>query len=142
MALNFLSSAAMNLNGRYIGAPEQRGFCSFNGFMTQVFVIQTDYWVLVIAICTYFILADHKRASGWVQDHRLLLSSLPWVFSLVWAAVGLGTVGYGNIGACTGTTSPPPSRATVLLFYRKHTSLTTLLPRRVLVHLGRNSSPG
>ena len=100
MALNFLSSAAMNIGGKFIGAPEQHGFCSFNGFMTQVFVIQTDYWVLTIAISTYFILADHKRLAGWVQDHLLLLMSLPWLFSVLWASIGLGVAGYGNIGAC------------------------------------------
>ncbi|KAH8902631.1 hypothetical protein BR93DRAFT_227053 [Coniochaeta sp. PMI_546] len=105
MALNFLSSSAMNLGGKFIGAPEQQGFCSFNGYMTQVFVIQTDYWVLVIAMSTYFILADYKRAASWVQDHRKLLASLPWVFSVLWASIGLGVTGYGNIGAWCWFTS-------------------------------------
>ena len=100
MALNFLSSSAMNIGGRYIGADEQAHFCSFNGWMTQVFVIQTDYWVLTIAICTYFILADHKRASSWVQDHCWFLFTLPWFLSILWASIGLGVTGYGNIGAC------------------------------------------
>ena len=35
MAINFLSSSAMNVAGRYIGDPAQKHFCSFNGFMTQ-----------------------------------------------------------------------------------------------------------
>jgi hypothetical protein len=100
MAINFLSSSAMNISGRFIGDPEQKAFCSFNGFMTQVFVIQTDYWVLVIAVCTFFILADYKQLSCWVQDHRILLSCLPWGFSVLWAAIGLAVAGYGNIGAC------------------------------------------
>jgi hypothetical protein len=100
MALNFLVSSSMNVSGRLIGAPEQAGFCSFNGFMTQFFVIQTDYWVLVIAICTYLILADYKRPSSWVQDNRKLLWLLPWFFSVLWASVGLGVTGYGDIGAC------------------------------------------
>jgi hypothetical protein len=100
MAINFLSSTAMNLTGRDIGDPQLHGFCSFNGFMTQVFVIQTDYWVLLIAVCTYFILADHKRAASWVQDHLLILASLPWIFSILWASIGLGVTGYGSIGAC------------------------------------------
>jgi hypothetical protein len=105
MALNFLLSSSMNVGGRLIGAPDQARFCSFNGYMTQLFVIQTDYWVLIIAVCTYFILADHKRASSWVQDHRVFLWCLPWFFSILWASIGLGVAGYGDIGAWCWFTS-------------------------------------
>ncbi|KAJ2897191.1 hypothetical protein MKZ38_004874 [Zalerion maritima] len=105
MALNFSASAGMNVSGNYISEPAQKAFCDFNGFMTQVFVIQTDYWVLTIAVCTYFILADHKHASAWVQDRRYLLFAIPWVFSCLWAGVGLGTAGYGNIGGWCWFTS-------------------------------------
>lgn len=105
MAVNFLSSTTMNVTGNLIGAPEQEAFCSYNGFMTQMFVIQTDYWVLLIAFCTCCILADYKRASSWLQDHRIFLASLPWAFSILWAGVGLGTAGYGDIGSCK---LPPP----------------------------------
>ncbi|GKT63604.1 G-protein coupled receptor 1 [Colletotrichum tofieldiae] len=100
MALNFLCSTAMNVDGNLIGAAANVGFCSFNGFVTQVFVIQTDYWVLTIAVCTYFILAGHKAQSTWVQNHELVVWALPWFFSVLWASVGLGVVGYGDIGAC------------------------------------------
>jgi hypothetical protein len=41
MALNFMLSACMNLSGRKIWLDPQKGFCSFNGFITQVFVIQS-----------------------------------------------------------------------------------------------------
>ncbi|KAF4332189.1 G coupled receptor 1 [Fusarium beomiforme] len=105
MALNFLSSTAMNIGGKAIGAPEQETFCSFNGFMTQVFVIQTDYWVLTIALCTYVILAGYKFLSSWVQDHRVFLSCLPWVLSILWAGIGLKLAGYGDIGAWCWFTS-------------------------------------
>ncbi|KAL5593780.1 hypothetical protein FOBRF1_012882 [Fusarium oxysporum] len=105
MALNFLSSTAMNINGKEIGAPEHQAFCSFNGFMTQVFVIQTDYWVLTIAMCTYVILAGYKSLSSWVQDQRIFLSCLPWVLSLLWAGIGLKLAGYGDIGAWCWFTS-------------------------------------
>ncbi|KZL82163.1 g-protein coupled receptor 1 [Colletotrichum incanum] len=105
MALNFLCSTAMNVDGNLIGAPANVGFCSFNGFMTQVFVIQTDYWVLTIAICTYFILAGHKTQSTWVQSHELVVWALPWFFSVLWASVGLGVTGYGDIGAWCWFTS-------------------------------------
>ncbi|TEA18864.1 hypothetical protein C8034_v010520 [Colletotrichum sidae] len=73
MAFNFLCSTAMNVAGRFIGAPENADFCSYNGFMTQVFVIQTDYWVLSIAICTYLTLASHRKSAGWIQDHELIV---------------------------------------------------------------------
>ncbi|PNP76611.1 hypothetical protein FNYG_10030 [Fusarium nygamai] len=105
MALNFLSSTAMNINGNEIGAPEHQTFCSFNGFMTQVFVIQTDYWVLTIALCTYVILAGYKSLSSWVQDQRIFLSCLPWALSLLWAGLGLKLAGYGDIGAWCWFTS-------------------------------------
>ncbi|KAF6524911.1 hypothetical protein HZS61_010706 [Fusarium oxysporum f. sp. conglutinans] len=105
MALNFLSSTAMNINGKEIGAPEHQTFCSFNGFMTQVFVIQTDYWVLTIAMCTYVILAGYKSLSSWVQDQRIFLSCVPWVLSLLWAGIGLKLAGYGDIGAWCWFTS-------------------------------------
>lgn len=41
MAANFLSSSAANLGGYQIG--EHQAFCSFNGFMTQFFVIQSNF---------------------------------------------------------------------------------------------------
>lgn len=105
MALNFLVSSSMNVGGRWIGAPEQAQFCTFNGFMTQVFVIQTDYWVLIVAVCTYFVLADHKRSSSWVQTRLPVLWTLPWLFSITWAAIGLGVTGYGDVGAWCWFTS-------------------------------------
>ncbi|EFQ28779.1 uncharacterized protein GLRG_03923 [Colletotrichum graminicola M1.001] len=95
MALNFLCSTAMN----------KRWLLRFNGFMTQVFVIQTDYWVLTIAVCTYFILAGHKTQSTWIQNHELVIWALPWIFSVLWAFLGLGIVGYGDIGAWCWFTS-------------------------------------
>lgn len=60
-----------------------------------------DYWVLVIAACTYLILADHKIWSNWIQEHKYTIWILPWLLSILWAVLGLTLVGYGNIGACT-----------------------------------------
>jgi len=128
MALNFLLSSSMNVSGRLIRHPDQAGFCSFNGFMTQVFVVQTDYWVLTIALCTYFILADFRRLSCYVQNQRWLLMALPWVFSIVWASLGLVLAGYGDIGACRPRPPLPPSCPT-------HTMLTDPDFYRVLVHV-------
>ncbi|PMD39780.1 hypothetical protein L207DRAFT_634295 [Hyaloscypha variabilis F] len=105
MAINFLSSSAMNLAGHNIGKPSQKTFCSFNGFNIQVFVVQTDYWVLSFAVCTYFILASHKDQSSWIQDHRVVVWCVPWFLSACWAAIGLAVVGYGDIGAWCWFTS-------------------------------------
>ncbi|KAG4430336.1 hypothetical protein IFR05_014189 [Cadophora sp. M221] len=67
--------------------------------------MEADYWVLSIAICTYLILASHKTQSSWVQDHKLVVWVVPWFLSLLWAAIGLAVVGYGNIGAWCWFTS-------------------------------------
>ncbi|KAF2654376.1 hypothetical protein K491DRAFT_717196 [Lophiostoma macrostomum CBS 122681] len=105
MGANFMSSCAVGLSSGPLSAPKNKAFCSFNGFMTQFFVIQTDYWVLIIAVCTYFILANYKHLSSWVQEHRIILWCLPWGFSALWAAIGLGVAGYGGIGAWCWFTS-------------------------------------
>jgi G protein-coupled glucose receptor regulating Gpa2 len=100
MAVNFLSSTALNLSGNFIGSPKTRPFCLYNGFMTQFFVIQTDYWIFTIAICTYFMVGGHQKASKWVQSHRAIIFALPPGVSLIWALIGLGLKAYDNIGAC------------------------------------------
>ncbi|KAJ0422214.1 G protein-coupled glucose receptor regulating Gpa2-domain-containing protein [Aspergillus carlsbadensis] len=105
MAINVVLSTSMNLSGRHIWAEEQRGFCSFNGFMNQMFVIQTDYWILIIAVCTYLILMDHTATASWIQEYRVVLWCLPWILSTLWATLGLVLVGYGNIGAWCWFTS-------------------------------------
>ncbi|KAF2461716.1 G protein-coupled glucose receptor regulating Gpa2-domain-containing protein [Lineolata rhizophorae] len=105
MAANFCLSTGLNVSGRMIGDPAQDKVCSFNGFMTQVFVIQTDYWVLTIAACTFLILANYRKQSMWIQDHRIYLWCIPWVFSSLWAGLGLGLAGYDDIGAWCWFTS-------------------------------------
>ncbi|KAK1541788.1 hypothetical protein CPAR01_05175 [Colletotrichum paranaense] len=99
MAFNFICSTTMNLGGRLIDDPEQTDFCKLNGFMAQVFVIQTDYWVLNIAICTFFILTGQRKRASWVQNHEVVIWGLPWFFSVLWASVGLSLNGYHSIGA-------------------------------------------
>ncbi|KAB5581052.1 hypothetical protein GE09DRAFT_461083 [Coniochaeta sp. 2T2.1] len=101
MAINFPSSAALNVSYRHhhLGDHEHRKFCHFNGFVTQIFVVQTDYWVLIIAVCTFLILADHKKLSSWIEERRILLYCAPWVLPVIWASLGLAIVGYGSIGA-------------------------------------------
>ncbi|KAF4635556.1 hypothetical protein G7Y89_g2542 [Cudoniella acicularis] len=103
--MNFMSSSAVDLGGPNLGSPEAKTFCSFNGFMIQVFVVQTDYWVLTIALCTYLILANHKHQSSWIQEHRVIVWIFPWFLSALWAAIGLVVVGYGDIGAWCWFTS-------------------------------------
>jgi hypothetical protein len=98
MAVNFMTSTSLNVSGRLIGAPDMKDFCLYNGFMTQFFVVQTDYWVLTIAICTFFLVGDHERSSKWVQSHRLIVFTIPPLVSAIWAAIGLGLKAYDNIG--------------------------------------------
>ena len=63
MAINFLSSSAVNLSGHNIGSPEMKTFCSFNGFNIQVFVVQSMSWFIN---CTFSICAC------WLPSSRLL----------------------------------------------------------------------
>jgi hypothetical protein len=50
MAINFMSSAAVNLTpGHNIGYASEKAFCTFNGFMIQVFVVQSKFFLLCIA---------------------------------------------------------------------------------------------
>jgi hypothetical protein len=46
MAMNYLLATARNLSGHNIGAPEEKKFCSFNGFMVEAFVNQSEISVL------------------------------------------------------------------------------------------------
>jgi hypothetical protein len=117
MAVNFLSSTAINLSGSNIGSSRKKGFCDVNGFFTQLFIVQSrylhcsklaidinnstaDYWVLIIAVSTFLILSDYKHLSCWIQDHRIVMWAFPWFLPALWAAIGLAVVGYGDIGAC------------------------------------------
>lgn len=61
--------------------------------------------MLTIAVCTYFILANHKHATAWVKGHRAVVFGLPVVLSTLWASIGLVTAGYGDIGAWCWFTS-------------------------------------
>jgi hypothetical protein len=58
-----------------------------------------DYWIFIIAICTYLLLTNNKKQSTWTQDHRIILWALPWFFSLLCGGLGLGLIGYGYTGA-------------------------------------------
>jgi hypothetical protein len=117
MAVNFMASTSVNLSGSNLHSAVREGFCSYNGFMTQVFVVQSmyligakfgfasdisvaDYWVFIIATYTFLVLADYKHNSSRIEEHRIVLWILPWFFSILWASIGLGVVGYGDIGAC------------------------------------------
>ncbi|KAJ6780921.1 hypothetical protein PWT90_06829 [Aphanocladium album] len=123
MAINFMSSAAVNLSGQDIGSKECKKFCSFNGFMIQTFVDQTDYWVLSIAACTYIMLDDRKAVSQWIQTNRVIVWTIPWILSLLWATLGLTLAGYGDIGAWCWFTSD------------KTRLLVNFLPRWVIIAL-------
>jgi hypothetical protein len=147
MALNFLSSTASNLSGNFIGDDSMKSFCTFNGFMTQWFVVQSksqccgsrifseltdyvaDYWVLTIAMCTYFIISDWKRTAKWIQEHPGIVFCIPPLVSGTWALIGVGLHAYANIGACKF--GPYPTNRILLTKWH-----------RVLVSQRPNTPPG
>ncbi|KAF3130718.1 hypothetical protein TWF594_010242 [Orbilia oligospora] len=105
MALNFMFSAGWNVAGGDLALEESRTACSVNGFLTQVFVVQTDWWILVIAIATYIILGNFKTQSQYIQTHVWIPWVGPWVLSIIIAAICHGVLGYGYIGGWCWLTS-------------------------------------
>ncbi|KAF3169374.1 hypothetical protein TWF225_011383 [Orbilia oligospora] len=105
MALNFMFSAGWNVAGGDLALEESRTACSVNGFLTQVFVVQTDWWILVIAIATYIILGNFKTQSQFIQTHVWIPWVGPWVLSIIIAAICHGVLGYGYIGGWCWLTS-------------------------------------
>ncbi|KLU89282.1 hypothetical protein MAPG_08256 [Magnaporthiopsis poae ATCC 64411] len=99
-ASNTLISASMDLAHRELDAPRQSVFCAVNGFANEVFVVQQDYWVLLIAICTFILLTGSPIAGAWIQSHQIFLMPLPWLMSVIWAWLGLQVSGgYQSIGS-------------------------------------------
>ncbi|KAK6511448.1 hypothetical protein TWF481_000364 [Arthrobotrys musiformis] len=105
MALNFMFSAGWNVAGGDLALEESKTACSVNGFLTQVFVVQTDWWILVIAIATYIILGNFKTQSQFIQTHVWVPWVGPWVLSIIIAAVCHAVLGYGYIGGWCWLTS-------------------------------------
>ncbi|KAL7654319.1 hypothetical protein ACMYSQ_006336 [Aspergillus niger] len=102
---NVVISASVNTVGIEIWDPSLKAFCSFNGLMVQTFVVQADYWILSIAICTYLILMDYAHAASWVQNHRAAIWCMAWGLSILWGVLGLVVVGYGYAGGWCWFTS-------------------------------------
>ncbi|KAL8371061.1 hypothetical protein RB595_001082 [Gaeumannomyces hyphopodioides] len=99
-ATNTLISSSLDLAHQELDAPGQTVFCAVNGFANEIFVVQADYWVLLIAICTYILLTDNPHASAWIQSHHVILVPLPWILSVTWAWIGLQVSGgYQSIGS-------------------------------------------
>ncbi|KAF3919299.1 hypothetical protein ABW21_db0200708 [Orbilia brochopaga] len=105
MALNFMASSGMHISGGDLALKQNQTACTVNGFLTQVFVVQTDHWILIIAIATYIILGNLKTASHFIQRHAWLPWLPPWIFSIIVAVVCQETLGYGYIGGWCWLTS-------------------------------------
>ncbi|KAK6529686.1 hypothetical protein TWF281_008849 [Arthrobotrys megalospora] len=105
MALNFMFSSGWNVAGGDLALEASKTACSVNGFLTQVFVVQTDWWVLVIAIATYIILGNFKAQSQFIQTHVWIPWVGPWVLSIIIAVVCHLVLGYGYIGGWCWLTS-------------------------------------
>ncbi|EPS35428.1 hypothetical protein H072_11174 [Dactylellina haptotyla CBS 200.50] len=105
MAVNFMFSAGFHVGGDDLALPENKTTCTVNGFLTQVFVVQTDWWILIIAIVTYIILGNFKSASHFMQTHVWIPWLPPWIVSIIIAVVCQAVVGYGYIGGWCWLTS-------------------------------------
>ncbi|KAF3942021.1 hypothetical protein ABW19_dt0200045 [Dactylella cylindrospora] len=105
MALNFMVSSGIDVGGGDLGSADSKAACDATGFLTQVFVVQTDYWILIIAIATYIILGNFKGASHFIQTNAWLPWVPPWIISVVMAIVCQEILGYGYIGAWCWLTS-------------------------------------
>ncbi|KAK6340729.1 hypothetical protein TWF696_009053 [Orbilia brochopaga] len=105
MALNFMASSGMHVNGGDLALEENQTACTVNGYLTQIFVVQTDYWILIIAIATYILLGSMKNASHFIQRHAWLPWLPPWILSIGIAVVCEETIGYGYIGGWCWLTS-------------------------------------
>jgi hypothetical protein len=58
-----------------------------------------DYWILIIAVCTFFLLADHQVASEWITHRPWVVWVVAWIFPIIWASLALGIAGYTSSGA-------------------------------------------
>ncbi|GAO52661.1 hypothetical protein G7K_6733-t1 [Saitoella complicata NRRL Y-17804] len=99
VALNFMVSAAVSVNQEAGGETELKGkFCTANGAFTQWFIVQSDYWVLVIALCTYAVFRPPGPTSLLRRALPYLLH-LPYTLSLLQSILGATLVGYVDVGS-------------------------------------------
>ncbi|KAK6529033.1 hypothetical protein TWF694_004253 [Orbilia ellipsospora] len=105
MAINFLWASGIHVAGGDLALPKNNTTCNVNGFLTQLFVVQTDWWILVIAIATYIILGNFKAASQYIQSNIWIPWLPPWIMSIIIALVCQLALGYGYIGGWCWITS-------------------------------------
>lgn len=68
--------------------------------MVQLFVTQSDYWILTIAIYTFIIVTGQKQTAAWIDNHQPVVLAIPWALSLISAGVSLTITSYNDIGSC------------------------------------------
>ncbi|BFZ61957.1 hypothetical protein YB2330_003035 [Saitoella coloradoensis] len=99
VALNFMVSARVSMNQEARGEIELKGkFCTANGVFTQWFIVQSDYWVLVIALCTYAVFRPPGPTSLLRRALPYLLH-LPYTLSLLQSILGATLIGYIDVGS-------------------------------------------
>ncbi|KAH8147060.1 uncharacterized protein LAJ45_08859 [Morchella importuna] len=99
LSLNFLFSTAFQMSGRVINQQDHPKLCSTSGFLTQLFVVQTDYWALTIAINTWIMVGWGGKYAKFIRDSVGVIWAIPWLLSITCASVSLALVGYGDVGA-------------------------------------------
>ncbi|KAF3924717.1 hypothetical protein AA313_de0207808 [Arthrobotrys entomopaga] len=71
----------------------------------SLFVVQTDWWILIIAIATFIILGNYKAASQYIQSNVWMPWLPPWIMSILIAVICQVVLGYGYIGGWCWITS-------------------------------------
>lgn len=98
-ALDILVPAVMDLRHQSLDKHSDYNGCLANGFIVQLFVTQSDYWVLMIAIYTCIIVTGQRHIAAWMHSHQLIVMGIPWAISLTSAGVSMSFANYDDIGS-------------------------------------------
>ncbi|KAL5940621.1 hypothetical protein ACKVV1_008288 [Pyricularia oryzae] len=98
-AVVILVPAALDLANQPLTAASNYSACVCDGFMVQLFVTQSDYWILTIAIYTFIIVTGQKQTAAWIDNHQPVVLVIPWALSLISAGVSLTITSYNDIGS-------------------------------------------
>ncbi|KAF3926168.1 hypothetical protein ABW21_db0204281 [Orbilia brochopaga] len=109
LALSFFIPTASMLLENENSSPDNRPFCSINGFFIQFFFLQIDLWQLTIAVTTVVFLLWPCATLDWARERIYVLWVVPWIASLAIGMVAFGIWGYNDIGAYCWI-APPMAR--------------------------------
>ncbi|KAI6380798.1 hypothetical protein MCOR25_001472 [Pyricularia grisea] len=98
-AVVILVPAALDLANQPLTAISNYSACVCDGFMVQLFVTQSDYWILMIAIYTFIIVTGQNQTAAWIDNHQIIVLAIPWAISVTSASVSLTISSYNDIGS-------------------------------------------